>query len=125
MKLRGLEGEMRQDPDRYTSDEDGTVVDHAANELELRAVSKRPSRELCRSVRPSRLPHATLVRTNLEPLDQQATPLKKIWCVKMMDNAHAPEMISGQLKVIRTYLKARSRLSDLLEEVPTVGSMIG
>ena len=44
MKLRGLEGEMRQDPDRYTSDEDGTVVDHAANELELRAVSKRPSR---------------------------------------------------------------------------------
>ena len=35
---------MHQDPDRYTSDEDGTVVDHAGDKLELRAVSKRPTR---------------------------------------------------------------------------------
>ena len=31
-----------------------------------------------------------------------------------MDDAHAPEIMSGQLNVIKTYLKARYRLSDLL-----------
>ena len=31
-----------------------------------------------------------------------------------MDAAHAPEIMSGQLNVIKTYLKARYRLSDLL-----------
>ena len=37
---------MLQDPyiDRYISDEGGTVVDKAADELELIAVSKRPNR---------------------------------------------------------------------------------
>ena len=60
------------------------------------------------------LPQATVVRANLEPSVQEATPLKKIWCVKLMDNAHAPEIASGQLKVMKTNLKARYRLSDLL-----------
>ena len=98
---------MHHDPDRdrYTSDEEGTVVDNAADELELIAVSIRPTRLL---------PHGTLVRTNLEPSVQEATPLKKIWCVKLMDDTHAPEIMSGQLNVIKTYLKARYRLSDLL-----------
>ena len=98
---------MHQDPDRdrYTSDEEGTVVDNTADELELIAVSKRPIRLL---------PHGTVVRTNLEPSVQEATPLKKIWCVKLMNDAHAPEIMSGQLNVIKTYLKARYRLSDLL-----------
>ena len=106
-KQRGLDREMHQDPDRdrYTSDEEGTVVDNAANELELIAVSKRPTRLL---------PHGTVVRTNLEPSVQEATPLKKIWCVKLLGDAHAPEIMSGQLNVIKTYLKARYRLSDLL-----------
>ena len=87
-KQRGLDREMHQDPDRdrYTSDEEGTVVDNAANELELIAVSKRPTRLL---------PHGTVVRANLEPSVQEATPLKKIWCVKLMDDAHAPEIMSG------------------------------
>ena len=31
-----------------------------------------------------------------------------------MDDAHAPEIVSGQLNVIKTYLKARYRLPDLL-----------
>ena len=31
-----------------------------------------------------------------------------------MDDAHAPEIMSGQLNVAKTYLKARFRLSDLL-----------
>ena len=65
------------------------------------------------SKRPNRLlPHATVVRTNLEPSMQEATPLKKIWCVKLKDDA--PEIVSGQLNVIKTYLKANYRLSDLL-----------
>ena len=69
-KQRGLDREMHQNPDkdRYTSDEEGTVVDNAADELELMAVSKRPTRLL---------PHGTIVRTNLEPSVQEATPLKK------------------------------------------------
>ena len=44
----------------------------------------------------------------------EATPLKKIWCVKLMDDARASEVISGQLNVVQTYLKARYWLSDLL-----------
>ena len=106
-KQRGLDRETHQDPDRdrYTSDEEGTVVDNAADELELIAVSKRPTRLL---------PHGTVVRTNLEPSVQEATPLKKIWCVKLMDDAHASEIMSGQMNVVKTYLKARYRLSDLL-----------
>ena len=106
-KQRGLDREMHQDPDRdrYTSNEEGTVVDNAADELELIAVSKHPTRLL---------PHGTVVLTRLEPYVQEATPLKKIWCVKLMDDAHAPEVMSVQLNVIKTYLKARYRLSDLL-----------
>ena len=108
-KQRGLDRETHQDPDRdrYTSDEEGTVVDNAADELELIAVSKGPTRLL---------PHGTVVRTNLEPSVQEATPLKKIWCVKLMDDAHAPEIMSGQMNVVKTYLKARYRLSDLLSD---------
>ena len=47
-KQRGLDRETHQDPDRdrYTSDEEGTVIDNAADELELIAVSKRPTRLL-------------------------------------------------------------------------------
>ena len=63
-KQRGLDREMHQDPDRdrYTSDEEGTVVDNAADELELIAVLKRPTRLL---------PQVTVVRTNLEPSVQE------------------------------------------------------
>ena len=143
-KQRGLIREIYQDPDRdrYTSDEEGTVVDNAADELELIAVSKRPTRLLphgtvvrtnlkpsvqeatllkkiwcvtLMSKRPTRLlPHGTVVRTNLKPSVQEATLLKKIWCVTLMDDALAPEIISGQLNVMKTYLKARYRLSHLL-----------
>ena len=80
-------------------------MDNAAVELELIAVPKRPTRLL---------PHGTVVHTNLEQSVQEATPLKKIWCVKLMDDAHAYEIIIGQLSVVKTYLKARYRLSDLL-----------
>ena len=75
-----------------------TSVDNAADELELIAVSKRPTRLL---------PHATVVRTNQEPSVREVMPLGKIWCDKNMGNAHAPEIISGHVIVIKTYLKAR------------------
>ena len=106
-KQHGLDREMHQDPDRdrYTSDGEATVVDNAADELELIAVSKLPTRLL---------PHAKVIRTNLEPSVQEATSLKKIWCVKLMDDAYASDIVSGQLNVMKTYLKARYRLSDLL-----------
>ena len=106
-KQRGLDRETHQDPDRdrYTSDEEGAVVDNAADEFELIAVSKRPTRLP---------PHGTVVRTNLEPYVQEATPLRKIWCVKLMDDAHTPEIMSGQMNLLKTYFKARYRLSDLL-----------
>ena len=73
-KERVIDREMHQGPDRdrYTSEEEGTEVDNAADELELIAVSKHPTRLL---------PHATVIRTNLEPSLQEATPLKKILCV--------------------------------------------
>ena len=59
-KQRGLDKEMQQDPDRdaYTSDEECTVIYNAADKLELIAVSERSTRLL---------PHATVVRTNLQP----------------------------------------------------------
>ena len=97
---RGLDGEMHQDRDRdrYTSNEEGTVVDNAADELELIAVSKNPTRLL---------PHAMFVPTNLERTVQEATPMEKIWCVNLVDDAHALEIISGQLNVMKTYLKAK------------------
>ena len=67
------------------------------------------------SKRPTRLlPHATVVRINLKLLEQEATTLKKIWCFKMMDVAHIPEIISEKLNVMEISFKARYRLSDLL-----------
>ena len=45
---------------------------------------------------------------------QEATPLKKIWCVKLMEDAHAPEIVSGEFNKMKAYLKTRYRLSDLL-----------
>ena len=99
---------MRQDPDRdrYTSDEENTVVDNCADELELLAVAKRPTRLLL---------HATVVRTNLEPsVQEEATPLKNICCVKLMDNDNAQELVSAQLNAMKTNLKAGYRLPDLL-----------
>ena len=106
-KQRGLDREMHQDPDkdRYTSDEEGTVVDNAADEPEMLAMSKRPTRLL---------PRATVVRTSLEPLEQEVTPLRKLWYLKTMDDAQSPEKITEQLNVMKTYLKAGYRLSDLL-----------
>ena len=60
------------------------------------------------------LPQKEAVRTNLQPFRQETEPLAKVWCVKMESNAHQPDELSSQLRVMRTYLNARYRLSDLL-----------
>ena len=80
---------MHQDPhrDRYTSDEEGTVADLAADEFELIIMSTRPTRLL---------QYATVVSTNLEPLEQETTPLKTYGSLKLMDDAQASEIISRQ-----------------------------
>ena len=94
-KQRGLDREIHQDSDRdrCTPDEECIVVDHGADKLELIAVSKRQTRLLR---------YTSFVRTNIESLEQEATPLKKLCCVKLMDDAHAPEIISGQLNARKT-----------------------
>ena len=51
---------------------------------------------------------------DLQPLRQETQPLAKIWCVKMEDDTHQPNELNSQLRVMKTYLKARYRLSDLL-----------
>ena len=82
-----------------------TVFDNAADDLETIAVSKRSM---------SLLPQKDLVRTDFQSFRQETEPLAKIWCVKMEDDTHQPDEIKSQLRVIKTYLKARYRLSDLL-----------
>ena len=57
----------------------------------------------------SLLPQKEVVRTDLQPFEQETQPLAKIWCVKMEVNE-----LNSQMKVMKTYLKARYRLLDLL-----------
>ena len=40
--------------------------------------------------------------------------MAKIWCVKMEEDTHQPNELNRQMKVMKTSLKARYRLSDLL-----------
>ena len=73
--------------------------------LETIAVSKRSI---------SLLPQKEVVRTDLQPFKQKTQPLAKIWCVKMEEDTHQPNEMNCQMRVMKTYLKARYRLSDLL-----------
>ena len=82
-----------------------TVFDNAADDLGTKAVSK------CSM---SLLPRIEAVRTDLQPFSQETQPLALIWCVKMEDDAHHFDELINQLRVMKTYLKATYRLSDLL-----------
>ena len=73
--------------------------------LETIAVSKRSI---------SLLPQKEVVRTDLQPFNQETQPLAKIWCVKMEEDTHQPDDLNSQMRVMKTYLMARYRLSDLL-----------
>ena len=105
-RARDLDREVYLDPDsdRYLISSE-RVFDNAADDLEAIAVSKRSI---------SLLPQKEVVRTDLQPFRQEMQPLAKIWCVKMEDDKHQPSEMNSQMTVIKTYLKARYRLSDLL-----------
>ena len=103
---RDLDGEVYKDPDsnRYLIPEE-RIFDNAADDLETIAVSKRSM---------SLLPQKEVVRTDLQPFKKETQPLAKIWCVKMEEDTHQPNEMNCQMRVMKTYLKARYRLSDLL-----------
>ena len=105
-RARDLDREVYQDPDsdRYLIPSE-RVFDNAADDLETIAVSKRSI---------SLLPQKVVVRTDLQPFEQETQPLAKIWCVKMEEDTHQPNELNRQMRVMKTYLKARYRLSDLL-----------
>ena len=105
-QARDLDREINQDPesDRYLIPGE-RVFDNAAADLETIAVSKRSI---------SLLPQKEVVRTDLRPFKQETQPLAKIWCVKMEEDTHQPNELNSQMRVVKTYLKARYRLSDLL-----------
>ena len=60
------------------------------------------------------MPQKEVVRTDLQSFRQETEPLAKIWCVKMENDTHQPDETNSHLRVMKTYLKARYRLSDLL-----------
>ena len=105
-RARDLDREVHQDPDsdRYPIPGE-RVFDNAADKPETIAVSKRSI---------SLLPQKEVVRTDLQPFEQETQPLAKIWCVQMEDDTHQPDEMNSQMRVMKTYLKARYRLSDLL-----------
>ena len=104
-RARDLDREVYQDPDsdRYLVPSE-TVFDNAADDLETIAVSKRSMS----------LPQKELVRTDIQPLKQETEPFAKICCVKVEDDTHQTDETISQLRAMKTYLKARYRLSDLL-----------
>ena len=105
-RARDLDREVYQDPDsdRYLIPSE-RVFDNAADDLETIAVSKRSI---------SLLPQKEVVRTDLQPFKQATQPLVKIWCVKMEEDTDQPNEMNSQMRVMKTFLKARYRLSDLL-----------
>ena len=98
-RARDLDREVYQDPDsdRYLISGE-RVFDNAADDLETIAVSKRSM---------SLLPQKEVVRTDLQPFEQETQPLAKIWCVKMEEDTHQPNELNSQMRVMKTYLKAR------------------
>ena len=59
-------------------------------------------------------PQKEVIRTDFQPFEQETQPLAKIWCVKTEDDLHQPDEMNSQMRVMKTYLKARYEFSDLL-----------
>ena len=79
--------------------------EHTADDLETVVVSKSAM---------SFLLQKEAVRTDLQPFRRETESLAKIWCVRMEDDANQPDRLNTQLRIIKTYLKVRYKLSDLL-----------
>ena len=105
-RARDLDREVDQDPDsdHYLVPSE-SLFDNAVDDLETIAVSKRSI---------NLLPQKEVVRTDFQPFKQETQPLAMIWCVKMEEDKHQPNELNSQMRVMKTYLKARKRLSDLL-----------
>ena len=97
-RARDLDREAYQDPDSDRFLIPGErVFDNAADDiLETTSVSKR-SRSL--------LPQKEVVRTDLQPFEQEPQPLAMIWCVKMEEDTHQPNELNSQMRVMKTYLE--------------------
>ena len=93
---RDLDREVYQDPDsdRYLIPIE-RIFDNAADDLETIAVSKRSI---------NLLPQKEVVRTDLQPFQQETQPLAKIWCVKMEEDTHQPNegQMNCQMRVMKT-----------------------
>ena len=89
-RARNLDREVYQDPDcdRYLIPGE-RVFDNAADDLETKAVSKRSIKLL---------PQKEVVRTDLQPFEQETQPLAKIWCVKMEEDTQQPNELNSQMK---------------------------
>ena len=78
---------------------------YGGEELGIIAVSREPFRELsCNSN----------VRMNLEPDDDREV-LRRMFCVKLKDDIHSPGELNGQMISLKEHVKARYRLSDLIQ----------
>ena len=108
-RARDLDREVDQDPDSDCYLIPGErVFDNAADDLETIAVSKR-SISFFATKRGKEV-----ARTDPQPFRPGTQPLAKTWIVKMDDDTHQPNVLNSQMRVMKTYLKARYRLSDLL-----------
>ena len=85
------EGYQEPDSDHYLLPS-GKVFDNAADDREMRAVSKRSI---------SLLPQKEAIRTDLQLFKQDTEPLAKTWCVDMEDDAHQPDELNSLLRVIK------------------------
>ena len=98
-QAKDLDRGVYQDPDsdRYLIPGE-RVFDKAVDDLETIVVSKRSI---------SLLLQKEVVRTDLQPFEQETQPLAKIWCVKMEEDTHQPNELNSQMRVMNTYLRAR------------------
>ena len=103
-KMRHGDRELQTDPSSGTYNLDQQEV-YGREELEKIAVSRKPFRELsCNSN----------IRINLSP-DDDRDPLIRIVCVKLKDDIHSPRELNGQMIALKEHVKARYRLSDLIQ----------
>ena len=102
--MRQRDRELQTDPLSGTYNLDQQQV-CGGEEPEKIAVTRKPFRELsCNSN----------VRTNLVPEDDRKI-LRRIVCVKLKDDIHSPGELNGQIMALKEHIKARYRLSDLIQ----------
>ena len=103
-KMRHRDRELQTDSSSGTYNLDQQEV-YGGGELEKIAVSRISFREQsCNSN----------VRKNLVPDDDRKV-LRRIVCVKLKDDIHSPGELNGQMMALKEHVKARYRLSDLIQ----------